>query len=790
IHTGAVHNIVFSRDKNFLATSDQTVINIKQWARLQGVKLPPDFGKWVKGLSSDETIRVFNMKTGKLKELTLKPKTEVKEDSLSFEVSALVFSHNSKMLAASGNKIVKIWKIETDEEPIVINEEASSLAFSRDDKVLALGDYYGGQIKLRNLETKKQVALPAGKDANYYLEGMAFSEKDKNLVCYLENYERKKLVRVYDLESSALKEEFYPEVNPDQYIRALRLVPDLYQEINFPYMDNNRFYAAPNLNGRIGLYDNGEDIFRDDDDKLIAWLITLDKSDWAVVTPNGRFDTNNLEDSQGLNWIFPDAPLKPLPFEVLMRDYYEPGLLPRLIKCTENKNCETEFKLISRDVSALNRTLPKVEITKIQPTSEPDVVKVTVEVTDRESDFQKDQQGKFLHSGVEDLRIFRDGKLVGYAPQPENENKIRLDKNGKASFTFDTKLPRSSNIKEVEFSAYAFNSDHIRSEISRKIYKLEKPLPDIKGKAYLFTIGVNTNESPALSLSYAAKDALDLQDEVAPRLKASGKYADVVQISLISAELDGKSITDATKAKIKAVFDILAGKKVPAEILAGVPNAEKLSKVQPEDFVLIAFSGHGYADQNGIFYFVPYDTGNFATARQNEKLISSNDLSFWLRDIDAREMIMIVDACHSAAAFQDKGFKPGPIGSQGLAQLSYDKGIQILAATQANNAARETEELKNGLLTYALTKDGIRENKADSEPQDKILMSNEWLSFAVRRVPELYEAQRKKKNAAKVPPPPDVPIDALNDNSKDGVQQPVLFNFNKRHSTFELWKIQ
>ena len=55
-----------------------------------------------------------------------------------------------------------------------------------------------------------------------------------------------------------------------------------------------------------------------------------------------------------------------------------------------------------------------------------------------------------------------------------------------------------------------------------------------------------------------------------------------------------------------------------------------------------------------------------------------------LRDVDAGDLVLIVDACHSAAAIEGTDFKPGPMGSRGLGQLSYDKGMRILTATQAD----------------------------------------------------------------------------------------------------------
>ena len=71
--------------------------------------------------------------------------------------------------------------------------------------------------------------------------------------------------------------------------------------------------------------------------------------------------------------------------------------------------------------------------------------------------------------------------------------------------------------------------------------------------------------------------------------------------------------------------------------------------------------------------------------------------------VDAGEMAMIIDACHSAASVTADGFRPGPMGDPGLGQLSFDKGIRILAATQADSVAMESAQLHGGLLTFALT---------------------------------------------------------------------------------------
>jgi uncharacterized caspase-like protein len=132
--------------------------------------------------------------------------------------------------------------------------------------------------------------------------------------------------------------------------------------------------------------------------------------------------------------------------------------------------------------------------------------------------------------------------------------------------------------------------------------------------------------------------------------------------------------------------------------------------------VILAFSGHGYTDPQGRFYLLPSDAGMDSTITDAKlpKFISSDELSQWLRDVDAGELVMIIDACHSAASVPE-AFKPGPMGDRGLGQLAYDKGMQILAATQADNVALESERLGQGLLTYALVQDGLKARKAASD---------------------------------------------------------------------------
>jgi hypothetical protein len=125
------------------------------------------------------------------------------------------------------------------------------------------------------------------------------------------------------------------------------------------------------------------------------------------------------------------------------------------------------------------------------------------------------------------------------------------------------------------------------------------------------------------------------------------------------------------------------------------------------------------------------------------QVVSSDELAAWLREVDAGEMVLIVDACNSAAAVSGTEFKPAPMGSRGLGQLAYDKGMRVLTATQAENVALEDAALKQGLLSYALVQEGLRRGAADSLTRDGKLYLDEWLQYGVERVPRLYADVRE-----------------------------------------------
>jgi WD40 repeat protein len=469
-------------------------------------------------------------------------------------------------------------------------------------------------------------------------------------------------------------------------------------------------------------------------------FITRADGSWVVVDPEGRFDASDLGEIQGVHWLAPDDPLKPLPLEIFMRDYYEPRLLARII-------AGERFAPV-RALAEVNRSQPQVRILSAEQSKDrPEFARVTVEVG-RPAD----------GSGVYDLRLFRDGQLAGREPGEDGE--LATDpQTGKGVYAFPVRLPRprvgtEADARRVEFTAYAFNRDKVKSETARAGFEPPEPLAAAKGRAYVVSVGVNAYENEAWDLRFAANDARRLQEVVAARVRDGGEYEEVVGVPLISdyaSDAGRKAVpralkeAAATKGNFRAVLGLLAGLKVDEEVLKGIPNAGRLAPATPEDLVIISFSSHGYADERGRFYLFGSDTGASGELRDAlTRAISSDELGAWLRGVDAGELVLVVDACHSAASVQGEGFKPGPMGSRGLGQLSYDKGMRILTSTQADDVALESGLIEQGLLTYALTRDGLESARADFRPRDARITVAEWLAYGVERVPALHAEVEQK----------------------------------------------
>jgi hypothetical protein len=443
-------------------------------------------------------------------------------------------------------------------------------------------------------------------------------------------------------------------------------------------------------------------------------MVIMKSGTWVVFDKYGQFDTDDIEGIHGLNWIMPTDRMRPLPLEIFMRDYFTPGLLSQQI--------EGKAPTVG-PVSAHDTITPHVIIDKI--TLEASRKSVTLRLA--LSLNRSDGEGSVL-----DLHVFRDGKLVARIPEDGGALDAHLD-HGYVTVS-NIQVPTKAPNEKVEFSAYAFNKEHIKGETTKRSFEISEVIPPQKPTAYILTFGVNVFEDPAWNLRFAANDARQMSSVLYDSLAKTTQFGKIIRIPFVADTEHRSGELPATKKGIQAALAELSGKSISS---GSELKDKQLNRAAPEDLVVIHIATHGYTDEDGVFYMLPSDIGSHVGSTLSSELkaasISSNDLTSWLMGVDASEIILILDTCQ-AAAVAGQDFKPGPMGDRGFGQLVYDKRIRLLVGSQADSVALEVDRLQHGLLSYALVRDGLGRERADFDPKDNSITISEWLQYGISDV--------------------------------------------------------
>ena len=268
-------------------------------------------------------------------------------------------------------------------------------------------------------------------------------------------------------------------------------------------------------------------------------------------------------------------------------------------------------------------------------------------------------------------------------------------------------------------------------EVAYKPYKFSCSLHAVQvsfaGTAYVLAVGINQYANPEYNLKYAVADAEAFSEELKRQQERLGQYERIEVIRL--------SDTEATKIGVLRSLAWLA------------------ARAKPEDVVVIYFAGHGTAQQSR-FYLIPHDLGyngprtkltRAGLQRILAASISDRELEQAVEKIDAGQLLLIIDACNSGQALEAEEKRRGPMNSPGLAQLAYEKGMYILTAAQSYQAALEAAHLGHGYLTWALIEEGLKQQAADREPKDGIVLVREWFNFAAERVPQMQQKEMRAR---------------------------------------------
>lgn len=649
-------------------------------------------------------------------------------------ISALAFSPDGRLIAsATSDNEVKIRAAATGDilqtfvaYPQGFSGGVNALAFSPDGRYLTTGDF-GGSIKFWDVATGAEqyciselepinAAEPVFSDVDRQIMQLVYRSDGR----YLASMGKGDQVRVW-------------EVRTGRRIYSLAARAEL---SGFDWSRDGRFLVTSSFDGTARLWDalTGE--------PLVSLVTFKEGTDWLVISPDGLFD-GTPDAWNKILWRFASNTSDARPVEAFFNEFFYPDLLTDMVTAdgVRQRRPEAEQEIAQRD-----RRQPRLNLTLEGVPAVPEdglrtrLVTVNVKVTEAPPD-EEQREG----CGVRDVRLFRNGTLVRLWP---GDTVLR---DGRAVLQATFPVVVGDNL----LTAYAFNRDNVKSStVSLAVKGADSLKRD--GTLYIITMGVNEYADAGLNLKYAVPDAVGLGEELRRRQEELGNYKSIKVVRLLDR--------DATKVNLLTAFERLSGASA-GPLPAGAPPAlGSLEVSQPEDAVFIYFAGHGTAEGQR-FYLLTHNYGGRLSGGEcagdaesvHPGCISDAELERALQPVDARHLLLVIDACHSGQALEAEEKRRGPMNSKGLAQLAYEKGMYILAATQSDQAALEPAlpGQGHGLLLEALL-DGLRNAEADQSPRDGWITGREWLDYAVEGVPQILRSKYGFEYSAQIPQRPRV----------------------------------
>jgi hypothetical protein len=255
---------------------------------------------------------------------------------------------------------------------------------------------------------------------------------------------------------------------------------------------------------------------------------------------------------------------------------------------------------------------------------------------------------------------------------------------------------------------------------------------DYRRDLHLLSIGVAEYKAN-LDLPYADKETTELAEVfLAQDDQHHGAFRHVEKPRLgVLAKKPGLTNSEATKDNFLAALAALK----PA------PNEEAGS------LVLVTFSGHGKLDQDGTFFFLPYDY------RPTDAALASSAVSW---DDVARELdgfhcpvVMLVDACHSGGIQLAQARAAAEKGAKKVVSKTSD-GVVVIASCGGSEVSWVKDEWQHSVLTLAMLevlqgKRLVNEPAKPPLPQEKgsnVVTLKDLYDYAQERVAVLTENQQ------------------------------------------------
>jgi WD40 repeat protein/uncharacterized caspase-like protein len=449
-------------------------------------------------------------------------------------------------------------------------------------------------------------------------------------------------------------------------------------------------------------------VWRPEDTTQLATLVGFSRSpDWLAFTPEGFFDGTERA-WQLTPFQYPSRPLKLFEPEQFFSQFFQPRLVADIFLSNLR---------IPGVLEARGDPRASMDVSKYRESRMPTVTIARTTADGRSASIELEVQDN--GSGARDLRVFRNGSLVHHTA-----GDLRL-KAGVRIYQTQVQIALATGTNLIE--AYAFSRDDVRSKTVSAL--MSAAGPGRRSRVALIAVGVNRYGGPSVDLQFAVPDAQIFAERLSMSLTGLRAYEPFTP----------NVLTDETATKARVL-----------ETLRQFARG-RLAQLGPDDDLVVFFAGHGFA-LGDRYFLIPYGVNleNAHTDTTAGRLelgaisISDRDLEGAFRDIDARRILLIVDACESGQLLESGQSRPGPMNSRGMAQLAYEKGIYLLGAAQSRQTALELQRFGHGILTHVLVREGLDDLAADRNPRDRQVTVDEWLDYTAQRVPRVVQDELRR----------------------------------------------
>lgn len=424
----------------------------------------------------------------------------------------------------------------------------------------------------------------------------------------------------------------------------------------------------------------------------LATLIKFEDGEWLVITPEGYYNASE----KGAQYLTVTFEGKNYTVDQFYDVFYRPDIVAAVLS---GQDVSGLTSITMKD--ARKSPPPLIEFTSQSPGDGRRKARVCYRV-------------QSAGGGIGEVRLFHNGKLIqsdGYyremarfdadanRPASLNGKEIYADMRSisvkqKSGIVPVSAKPKGDLVEdcrdidavpgENEVSLAAFNAANTVQSYMKTV-KFNSNARSEDPHLYILSIGINHYRDKDADLKYAVKDAIDIEQ------KLLTQSASLYRPHNIHYEL----LTDSQAVK--------------GNILRRINELSKI--INPGDSFILFAAGHGALIQNQ-YYMLTHD---YDGQRNEQNMISSNEIAEISKKIKSLSQLFIFDTCHAGGV---DTIVRGLYDAR-MSVLAKKMGLHIYASASDKQSAMDGYK-GNGLFTYTLL-EGLNNNKeADLNKDGKV----------------------------------------------------------------------